>query len=238
MSRAEWARRRKFITGALVVQAALVAVFVWCCVSIITYKPEPDVLTVIRDIPVPVEVTVAPEVSEDQDGPSEAALALARAMWGECRGCAKTEQAGVAWCVLNRVDSPEFPDTVEAVCSQRTETVKQFDGYDPGNPVEPELLALAEDVLARWELEKKLERIWGPQEDAEHLSGERRQSGESETSGLPGGEGYGASADDVGRVLPADYLFFEGDGQHNHFRKGYIKTGETWGWTLESPYEG
>lgn len=201
MSRAEWARRRKFITGALVVQAALVAVFVWCCVSIITYKPEPDVLTVIRDIPVPVEVTVAPEVSEDQDGPSEAALALARAMWGECRGCAKTEQAGVAWCVLNRVDSPEFPDTVEAVCSQRTETVKQFDGYDPGNPVEPELLALAEDVLARWELEKL---------------------------------GVGS----VGRVLPADYLFFEGDGQHNHFRKGYIKTGETWGWTLESPYEG
>lgn len=199
MSRAEWARRRKFITGALVVQAALVAVFVWCCVSIITYKP--DVLTVIRDIPVPVEVTVAPEVSEDQDGPSEAALALARAMWGECRGCAKTEQAGVAWCVLNRVDSPEFPDTVEAVCSQRTETVKQFDGYDPGNPVEPELLALAEDVLARWELEKL---------------------------------GVGS----VGRVLPADYLFFEGDGQHNHFRKGYIKTGETWGWTLESPYEG
>lgn len=200
VSRAEWARRRKWITRALAVEAALVAVFVWCCVSIIAYKPEPDVLTVIRDVPVPVEVTVAPDVSEDQDGRSEAAMALARTVWGEARGCSTTEQAGVAWCVLNRVDSPEFPDTVEAVCSQRTETVKQFDGYSPDYPVDEDLLALAEDVLARWELEKL---------------------------------GVGS----VGRVLPADYLFFEGDGQHNHFRKGYIKTGETWDWSLPSPYK-
>lgn len=199
MSRAEWARRRKFITGALVVQAALVAVFVWCCCQFLAYQPEPDVLTVIKEVP--VEVTVAPDVSEDQDGPSDAAVALARTVWGEARGCSTTEQAAVAWVVLNRVDSPEFPDNVEAVCSQRTETVKQFDGYDPGHPVEPDILALCEDVLARWELETL---------------------------------GVGS----VGRVLPADYLFFEGDGVHNSFRQDYIKTGETWGWTLESPYEG
>lgn len=43
---------------------------------------------------------------------------------------------------------------------------------------------------------------------------------------------------DVGRTLPADYLFFEGDGKLNHFRKEYEKTGETWGWTLPDPYEG
>lgn len=43
---------------------------------------------------------------------------------------------------------------------------------------------------------------------------------------------------DVGRTLPADYLFFEGDGVFNHFRKEYEKTGETWGWTLPDPYEG
>lgn len=41
---------------------------------------------------------------------------------------------------------------------------------------------------------------------------------------------------DVGRVLPADYLFFEGDGRENHFRRNYIKDGTTWDWSLESPY--
>lgn len=191
-------RRRQ--VGVFCFYLGVALIFFSCCIFALIHKPEPDVLTVIRDVPVPVEVTVTPDVSEDQDMPSKSAMALARTMWGEARGCSTTEQAGVAWCVLNRVSSPEFPDTVEAVCSQRTETVKQFDGYDPDNPLEPELLALAEDVLGRWELEQL---------------------------------GVGS----VGRVLPADYLFFEGDGAHNHFRKDYIKTGETWGWTLASPYE-
>ena len=42
---------------------------------------------------------------------------------------------------------------------------------------------------------------------------------------------------DVGRVLPADYLFFHGDGRHNHFRKDYKHDGHYWDWGLESPYE-
>lgn len=42
--------------------------------------------------------------------------------------------------------------------------------------------------------------------------------------------------ENVGRVLPAEYCFFTGDGKHNHFTIGWQDT-ETWGWTLESPYE-
>lgn len=41
--------------------------------------------------------------------------------------------------------------------------------------------------------------------------------------------------EDVGRVLPADYLYFTGDGERNHFRKEYQST-DYWGWTLKSPY--
>lgn len=41
---------------------------------------------------------------------------------------------------------------------------------------------------------------------------------------------------DVGRVLPSNYLFFTGDGQHNHFRNAY-KNGDIWTWDYESPYE-
>ena len=41
---------------------------------------------------------------------------------------------------------------------------------------------------------------------------------------------------DVGRVLPAEYVFFNGDGQHNHFRTEY-RGGTFWDWTLDNPYD-
>ncbi len=77
---------------------------------------------------------------------------IARTIWGEARGCSKMEQAAVAWCILNRVDNenPYFPDTIAGVVKQPS----QFSGYSGRNPVEDELLELANDVLARWEQEK------------------------------------------------------------------------------------
>lgn len=39
----------------------------------------------------------------------------------------------------------------------------------------------------------------------------------------------------VGRVLPADYLYFIGDGERNYFSKEWKAT-DYWGWTLKSPY--
>jgi hypothetical protein len=40
---------------------------------------------------------------------------------------------------------------------------------------------------------------------------------------------------DVGRTLPADYLFFAGDGQHNYFRDSY-KGGTRYTWELPDVY--
>ena len=34
---------------------------------------------------------------------------IAKTVWGEARGCSVTQQAAVAWCILNRVDSAAFP---------------------------------------------------------------------------------------------------------------------------------
>ena len=45
-----------------------------------------------------------------------------------------------------------------------------------------------------------------------------------------------AGEENVGRVLPPDYLWFSGDGYHNYFRNAY-RGGNTWDWSLESPYE-
>lgn len=42
--------------------------------------------------------------------------------------------------------------------------------------------------------------------------------------------------ENVGRVLPAEYCFFTGDGKHNYFTIGWRDT-DAWGWTLESPYK-
>lgn len=41
---------------------------------------------------------------------------------------------------------------------------------------------------------------------------------------------------EVGRVLPADYLWFSGDGERNHFRNAY-RGGDRWDWSLPNPYE-
>jgi hypothetical protein len=44
-----------------------------------------------------------------------------------------------------------------------------------------------------------------------------------------------AGADDVGRVLPAEYLYFWGDGEHNWFRTSW-KGNDYWDWSMPSPY--
>lgn len=40
-----------------------------------------------------------------------------------------------------------------------------------------------------------------------------------------------------GRVLPKEYVFFHGDGIHNHFRIEFEHNGQYWDWSLDSPYE-
>lgn len=44
-----------------------------------------------------------------------------------------------------------------------------------------------------------------------------------------------AGASDVGRTLPAEYLYFWGDGRRNHFTVEY-RDKKNWDWSLEDPY--
>ena len=135
---------------------------------------------------------------------------LARLIYTEARGVkSKTEQAAVVWVVLNRLDNPNcLQKTIaEVVCAPY-----QFD-YRPWVPVLPEFEALAEDVLERWQAEK------------------------SATAGSPASPGGASrSAEDVGRVLPPEYQYFEGWGGRNWFSAKW-KSGEYWDWGLGSPYE-
>ncbi len=61
-----------------------------------------------------------------------------------------TEMAAVAWCILNRVDSDRYPDTIEGVVTQ----ANQFTGYWRDKEYSEHVEWLVEDVLERWYAEK------------------------------------------------------------------------------------
>ena len=96
-------------------------------------------------IPTDYEPMALEDINEDD------AVLLAKTLWGEYRnaddykGC-----AAVCWCILNRVDDIRWGDSVKAVVTQP----QQFHGYSESNPVDVELLAIARDVLARWQMER------------------------------------------------------------------------------------
>lgn len=103
------------------------------------------------------EVTIP---TEPQWQPDEADVeAIAKTLWGECRGVPYTShKAAVVWCILNRVDEGGyFGNSIIEVITKPN----QFAGYSPDYPVDPELKAIAEDVLMRWHLEKEGEEDVG-----------------------------------------------------------------------------
>ena len=70
---------------------------------------------------------------------------LARLLYG-VKNNSTDDLYTMAWCVLNRVDNPAFPSTVEAVINQPL----QWMGYSADNPVLENLYRIADDVLTVW----------------------------------------------------------------------------------------
>ncbi len=70
---------------------------------------------------------------------------LARLLYG-VKNNSTDDLYTLAWCVINRVDNPQFPSTVEAVINQPL----QWMGYSADNPVLENLYRIAEDVLTVW----------------------------------------------------------------------------------------
>lgn len=52
----------------------------------------------------------------------------------------------LCWCIFNRVDSPEYADSIAEVVAQP----KQWMGYSPENPVIESLFKLAREELLKW----------------------------------------------------------------------------------------
>lgn len=196
-----WAHENK--TGILCAVAAIIAtVLLIVCFVVIGGKKdakaeESTAPAVLPEVEPPSEPAASclPVWTPDQaEVKPEEVLAIARTLYAECRGVASTaERAAVAWCILNRVDDPRYPDTVLGVVEQPY----QF-AYSADAPVWQSLKELAMDVLTRYYLE---------------------QSGVT----------------DVGRTLPAEYLYFEGDGERNWFTIEW-KSDAYWDWSLPDPY--
>lgn len=104
-----------------------------------------DYSGVAETAPVPAPAP-APEIwAPDQNDVGLIAMVI----YNEAECCTMTEQAAVAWCVLNRVDDPRFPDTVREVVT----SPRQF-AFSWDTPVLPELCRLADDVMCRHHAEK------------------------------------------------------------------------------------
>lgn len=119
-------------------------------------QPDPVPALVADPVPAPVVTPEpAPQHYTDAD-----AVALAQMVWGEGRGInslsingkeitGTCQKAAIMWCALNRLDAGYEEDLLEVIAAPH-----QFIGYAASNPVDDELLALAYDVLERWNMEQ------------------------------------------------------------------------------------
>ena len=73
------------------------------------------------------------------------AEALARVLYG-VKDNSTDDLKTYCWCVLNRVDNPTYPDTLQDVIAQP----KQWMRYDPTNPIIESLSQLAREQLDAW----------------------------------------------------------------------------------------
>lgn len=73
--------------------------------------------------------------------------AVARVLYGTALHHSEDAQRAVVWCILNRVESSLYPDTIEEVCSQPS----QWMGYADDSPIIADLYAVADEVISGWQ---------------------------------------------------------------------------------------
>lgn len=78
-------------------------------------------------------------------------VALAGTMYAEARGLSRREMSMVCWCVLNRVDSGRFGNSISSVLWAKSQFAHSNKRYSDNGT---DLVWLAQDVLTRWYKEK------------------------------------------------------------------------------------
>lgn len=73
--------------------------------------------------------------------------AVARVLYGTALHHSEDAQKAVVWCILNRVDSSLYPNTISEVCEQPS----QWMGYGEENPIISGLYDIADEVITAWQ---------------------------------------------------------------------------------------
>ena len=71
---------------------------------------------------------------------------ISKVVYGTARNHSVNDQKAVVWCILNRVESAGYPDTVQGVCEQP----KQWMGYSEDNPVMESIYDMVLEILKSW----------------------------------------------------------------------------------------
>lgn len=98
----------------------------------------------IRASMVAAEQTKAQEAAAQHRAECEA---VARVLYGTALHHSEDAQKAVVWCIINRVESSLYPDTIQEVCEQPS----QWMGYSDDNPVIASLYDIADEVISGWE---------------------------------------------------------------------------------------
>lgn len=101
--------------------------------------------------PIEESVVATPKTSLRYIANAEEISMLCKVTYGEAGSLSKTQQAAVVWCILNRVDSEVYPNTISEVITQKS----QFYGYKESHPIVQETQDIVIDVLLRWENEQR-----------------------------------------------------------------------------------
>ncbi len=93
----------------------------------------------------PVDV-IAQQAAIEEAAIHREAQYMARVLYGTARNNSSEAQRAVCWCIINRVESSLFPNSIEEVCAQPV----QWMGYSSDNPVTQDLYNVASEVLEAW----------------------------------------------------------------------------------------
>ena len=155
----EWKTKRT-ILGLIIICALALAALVICVSE--TAQATYDIDISARQAEVHAAAELLRSLGVDEDSEAIAALSnewwrceyhaeaeyIAKTLYGEARGCSRTEQEAVVWCILNRADAWGM-DVVDVITAPG-----QFAGYRESNPVWQELYDVAQYVLAQWRAER------------------------------------------------------------------------------------
>ena len=136
------------ILGGLEFSGYIFGMFcIWMLCSSFAFRPQVDVIGMAGESE---DAEVRTSDARPYEAPAERdvrAEEMARVVYGTALYNSEEQQKAVMWCIINRVESGLYPNTVEEVCRQPM----QWMGYSGENPVLDRLYDMGCEVLAAWE---------------------------------------------------------------------------------------